>query len=122
MREQLQKPKLVLLLEMKWRVLMSESSATAAEKARKAHSRVLRAMETPGKGGALAVALGTSDTTISNHKKEHLERSIEVLYALGFKVVSADAKTIDHETYAFLTRKHEHVLRVAPSLIWESEE
>lgn len=101
---------------------MTEACSTPNEKARKAHSRVLRAMETPGKGGAIAVALGTSDTTISNHKKEHLERSIEVLYALGFKIVQGDAKCIDAATYEFLTRKHEHVMRVAPELIWATEE
>lgn len=101
---------------------MSEASSTPAEKARKAHSRVLQSMQAPGKGGAVAVALGVSDSTVSRMKSEHLEGALSLLYALGFKVVQADAKCIDAETYHFLTRKHEHVLRVAPQLIWESEE
>lgn len=101
---------------------MDSSSPTPHEKARKAHARILQAMQEPGKGGALAVVLGVSDSTVSRIKTEHMEGTLALLYALGFKVVKADTKTIDPETYAFLTAKHEHVMRVAPELIWGSEE
>lgn len=101
---------------------MSEGCATPAEKSRKAHARVLQAMQMPGKGGAVAVVLGVSDSTVSRAKSEHLEPALSLLYALGFKIVASDAKVIDAATYEFLTRKHEHIMRVAPQLIWETEE
>lgn len=101
---------------------MNEASQTPQEKARKAHARVLQAMQCPGKGGAVAVALGVSDSTVSRMKTEHLEGALSLLYALGFKVVPEGHKCIDSATYEFLTNKHAHVMRVAPQLIWESEE
>ena len=101
---------------------MTEASLTTQEKARKAHAKVLQAMQTPGKGGAVAVTLGVSDSTVSRMKTEHLEGALQLIYALGFKVVQGDSKCIDPATYQFLTNKHAHVMRVAPQLIWESEE
>lgn len=101
---------------------MSELSANPVEKARKAHARVLQSMQAPGKGGAIAVVLGVSDSTVSRMKTEHLESALQLIYALGFKVVQGDSKCIDPATYQFLTNKHAHVMRVAPQLIWEPEE
>lgn len=46
----------------------------------------------------------------------------ELVYAMGFKVVPEGHKCIDAATYEFLTNKHAHVMRVAPQLIWESDE
>lgn len=101
---------------------MSTPSLSLDEKARKAHARVLQAMGSPGKGGAIAVALGISDTAVSVHKKEHLERSISVLYALGFKVVDGAAHCVDSATYEFLIASHRRVMERAPELIWDVEE
>lgn len=101
---------------------MDQSSNSTHEKARKAHAKVLQAMQEPGKGGAMAVVLGVSDSTVSRIKSEHLESALALIYALGFKCVPADFKCIDAETYAFLTAKHQHVMKVAPQLIWETEE
>jgi hypothetical protein len=101
---------------------MNESLLTTAEKARNAHSRVLQAMQSPGKGGAVAVALGVSDSTVSRMKTDHLEPALMLLHALGFKVVPQDHKCIDAATYDFLTAKHAHVMRVAPHLIWAADE
>ena len=101
---------------------MIEASLTPQEKARKAHAKVLQAMQTPGKGGAVAVMLGVSDSTVSRMKTEHLEGALSLIYAMGFKVVPEGHKCIDATTYEFLTNKHAHVMRVAPQLIWESDE
>ena len=101
---------------------MIEASLTPQEKARKAHAKVLQAMQTPGKGGAVAVTLGVSDSTVSRMKTEHLEGALSLIYAMGFKVVPEGHKCIDATTYEFLTNKHAHVMRVAPQLIWESDE
>jgi len=101
---------------------MIEASLTPQEKARKAHAKVLQAMQTPGKGGAVAVMLGVSDSTVSRMKTEHLEGALSLIYAMGFKVVPEGHKCIDATTYEFLTSKHAHVMRVAPQLIWESDE
>lgn len=79
-------------------------------------------MGTPGKGGAIAAALGISDTAVSAHKKDHLERSIEVLYALGFKVVDGSAHCVDEATYNFLIASHVRVMERAPQLIWDQDE
>lgn len=66
---------------------MTEASLTPQEKARKAHAKVLQAMQSPGKGGAVAAVLGVSDSTVSRIKTEHMEGVLSLLYALGFKVV-----------------------------------
>lgn len=100
---------------------MAEASMTPQEKTRKALARVLQAMQTPGKGGAIAVQMGVSDSTVSRIKSEQLEGCLALLYALGFKVVDGSAHCVDAETYAFLTRSHARVMARAPELIWESD-
>lgn len=69
---------------------MTELSVHPLERARKALARVFQQMQTPGKGGALAAMLGTSDSSISRIKNEHMESVLCVLYSLGFKLVSED--------------------------------
>jgi hypothetical protein len=101
---------------------MTESLLTTAEKARNAHTRVLQAMQSPGKGGAVAAALGVSDSTVSRTKTDHLQPVLDLLYTLGFKIVQQDSRCIDAATYDFLTAKHAHVMRVAPHLIWAADE
>lgn len=71
---------------------MSELSLTPAERARKAHSSVLQAMQEPGTQRNLAQVLGTSEATVSRIKTEKLEDAITLLYHLGFKVVSRELK------------------------------
>lgn len=91
------------------------------EKARKAFTRVLQAMEKPGTGGAAAAEMGTSDTSVSRIKNEHLQGAMCLLYALGFKIVEDGVQVVDAETYAFLTRSHARVMARAPDLIWKSD-
>jgi hypothetical protein len=100
---------------------MAPLSLTATETARKGYARVLRALETPGKAGALAVAMETSDANISRIKNERLEEAIRFMAYLGLKVVEADARCVSPATYEFLTSTHARVLRESPGLIWDEE-
>ena len=82
---------------------------------------VLHALQEPGKAGALAVAMGCSDATISRIKNERLEEVAAMCSHLGIKWVPADHTCVSRETYDFLTATHARVLRQAPQLIWDSD-
>jgi AraC-like DNA-binding protein len=71
---------------------MSELSQTPAERARKAFSTVLQAMQDPGTQRNVAQVLGVSESTVSRIKTEKLEDAITLLYHLGFKCVSSEMK------------------------------
>lgn len=83
---------------------MSLLSATPAERARKAHGRLLHAMQEPGSQVALAKALGTSESTVSRIKNEALENALAMIYQLGFKVVREDRVCIDPGALDFMRR------------------
>lgn len=56
---------------------------------------ILRELAVPGRQTALATAIGSSQTTVSNIKTDgRLEASIQYLYHLGFKVVPTEYKCI----------------------------
>ncbi len=81
----------------------------------------LQRLQEPGKAGAVAVAMGVSDSTVSRIKTERMEEVLTLLAHLGLKVVPADYKCVNPDAYAFLTRPHERVMREAPQLIWETD-
>jgi hypothetical protein len=83
---------------------MTESSLTPAEMARKAHGRILRKLQAPGSGVALAEALRASEATVSRIKNERLGECLELIYAAGFKVVARDRYTIHDDSLAFFKR------------------
>lgn len=60
----------------------------------------LRALQEPGKAGALAVAMGLSDSTVSRIKTERLEEVLLFLAHLGIKAVPADYQCVDPKTFA----------------------
>ena len=101
---------------------MSASLLPPAERARKGVTLALQAMQEPGKAGALAVAMGASDSTISRIKNERLEEVALLCAHLGIKWVPTSFRCVSSETYEFLTRTHQRVMATAPHLIWESEE
>lgn len=101
---------------------MSELSPTATERARKGMQLALRALQEPGKAGALAIAMGISDSTVSRIKTERLEEVLLFLAHLGIKCVPSDFRCVSSETYQFLTSAHQRVMARAPHLIWETEE
>lgn len=75
---------------------MPALSSSALEKARKAHSRVLQAMQEPGTARNVAQVLGVSESTISRQKAT-MEDAITLLYHLGFKVVPSDCELVPHD-------------------------
>lgn len=82
----------------------------------------LQALQEPGKGTALASAMGVSDATISRIKTDRLEEVLVFLAHLGLKVVPAEFKCVGPAAYAFLTQTFERVQSKAPQLIWDADE
>lgn len=97
-------------------------SCTPAERARKGVALALQQLQEPGKAGAIAVAMGVSDSTVSRLKNEHLQQAAELCAHLGIKWVPADHTCVARETYEFLTRSHQRVMQRNPELIWEADE
>lgn len=101
---------------------MTQASFSPTETARKGVQLALQALQESGKAGAVAAAMGVSDSTISRIKTERLEEVALMLAHLGLKVVPANFKCVNPEAYAFLTTTHERVMRKSPELIWENDE
>jgi len=101
---------------------MAQASIPPTETARKGVRLALQMLQEPGKAGALAVAMGVSDATISRIKNERLEEVAALCAHLGVKWVPADHKCVSRETFDFLTRTHQRVMQQAPQLVWESDE
>ncbi len=100
---------------------MPELSLTPAERARKAHSRVLAAMQEPGTARNVAQVLGVSEATVSRIKTEKLEDAITLLCHLGFKVVAADMRCYPTEyVQALHTMAKLQMQSAAPTLEWDS--
>lgn len=76
---------------------MTELCGDPRETSRKALACVLQALQEPGTQKALAVALGTSESTLSRIKTEKLEDALTLIYQLGFRVVQADRVCVDRE-------------------------
>ena len=84
---------------------MSEVLISPLERSRKAHARILQAMQVTGTGAALAVAMGTSESSISRLKNEALESALALIYHLGFKLVEADKVCVQRDELNML-RNH----------------
>lgn len=79
---------------------MSAVSPTPVERARKSHLTILRALQEPGRQVAIATAMGTSESTVSRFKNDHLESFAAILAHAGLKVVPAEYQCIDSKTFA----------------------
>jgi transcriptional regulator with XRE-family HTH domain len=101
---------------------MAAVLVTPAERARKALGLALRNLQEPGSAVAVAAAMGVSESTVSRLKNDHMESVLTLLAHLGLKVVPADFKCVDRESYEFLVRSHTRVMEKAPGLIWEQDE
>jgi len=92
---------------------MSALSRTPAERSRKAHSRVLQALQEPGTQRNLAQAMGVSETTISRVKTEKLEDALALVYQAGFKLVPHDRRCVPADyLQALQVMAREHVMHV----------
>lgn len=101
---------------------MPQSSGPPAERARKAQTAVLQAVQRDATQAAIAAAMGVSASTLSRLINDHLEHFTTMLAHAGLKVVPASHRCVSAETYEFLTSTHARVMRTAPELIWETDE
>ena len=100
---------------------MAGSSVPAAERARKAYSRALQAMQDPGTQRNVAQLLGVSESTVSRIKTEKLEDAISLLCHLGFKVVPSDMRCYpDEYVQALHTMAKLQMQSAAPTLEWDA--
>lgn len=97
------------------------TTLTPTERARRALSLVLQAMQEPGMAAEVAKAMDVSESTISRLKNDKLEEALLFLAHLGFKCVPQHFKCIDPDTYGFLIKSHQRFVSKAPSLLWEDE-
>ncbi len=100
-----------------------ELSISPSEKARKAHARVLQAMQEPGTQRSIAHAMGTSEATVSRIKTEKLQDALALIYQLGFKVVEADRVCVQREALEFMRQAALRMLATqeAAARLWEDE-
>lgn len=101
---------------------MTASSPTPAERARKAHVTVLKAMQEPGRQVAAATAMGVSESTVSRMKTEHLESFCSLLAHLGLKVVPVEMQCFPADkVQALLTLARDHLSTIErpDQLVWE---
>lgn len=101
---------------------MPRSSGPPAERARKAQTAILQAVQRDGTQAAIAAAMGVSQSTLSRMVNDHLETFTLMLAHAGLKVVPTSHRCVAAETYEFLTQTHARVMQKAPELIWETEE
>lgn len=100
---------------------MPPVSKTPPETARKGLHLALQALQEPARAGALAVAMGVSESTVSRIKNDQLDKVLLLLAHLGLKVVPTEFRCVDPATYAFLTATHQRVMQKAPQLIWDAD-
>jgi hypothetical protein len=96
-------------------------SLTADENARKGEALFLRAIEKPGKGVALAEAMDTSNTKISNMKNGTVVEVIRLLALLGLQVRPSDYVLMHPVAYEYHKWLHANVMRNAPHLLTEPD-
>lgn len=101
---------------------MNAVSKTPAERARNGALLALQRLQDPGTAAHVAVSMGVSEATVSRIKNERMEETLLLLAHLGLKCVPSDFKCVSRETYDFLTATHQRVMRVAPDLVWDSED
>ena len=100
---------------------MSTVSQSLIERSRKAHSLVLQRLSSIGQA-EVARQLETSESTVSRHVSEHLERACQILSAAGLKVVPADMQCFPPRKVAILmelARDHLNQLESPEQLQWD---
>lgn len=99
---------------------MVELSSPPLERSRKAHSRLLTAMQEPGTQRNLAQILGISEATVSRIKNEKLEDALTLVYQLGFKVVPGDHECVPVEyLQALRVMAKAHMSQPVATLHWD---
>lgn len=101
---------------------MSAVSPTPAERARKSHIVILRALQESGRQVAIASATGVSESTISRFKSEQAEQFCQILAHAGLKVVPVEMQCFapDHvQALLTLARSHLHTIQTPEQLTWD---
>jgi len=105
-------------------LFIAEVSLTCAERSRIANTAFLRKLEPRGTAANVAIAMGTSETTVSN-TKDKMEASLALLYQLGFKVVDDSRICVQRETYAAMVTLARRAMAdeaMVKKLTWDEEE
>lgn len=100
-------------------------SADLTEKARKAHSTVLRRLQEPGRQAAIATVMGVSESTVSRLKNDCSEQFCMLLSCAGLKIVASERVCVDPETYRAMAHIAGRAMQqpdVASKLLWEDDE
>lgn len=100
---------------------MKPVSASVNERSRKAHSLVLQRLASVGQG-TVAEMIGTSESTISRFVNTDLERSCQILAALGLKVVPIELRCYEPRKIAILmelARDHLNQLETVEQLSFD---
>jgi hypothetical protein len=100
---------------------MTELSLAPAERARKAHSRVLQSLQPAGTQVAVAAVLGVSESTVSRIKNDRLEEVLFFLYASGWKLVEADKVCVQREELAMLRGFYARAVKESAQLFEDDE-
>jgi hypothetical protein len=101
---------------------MTAVSPTPIERARKATSVILRAMQDPGRQVAIATAMGVSESTVSRMKNDQLEQFCLLLAHAGLKVVPIEMQCFPADkVQALLTLARDHLAAIErpDQLVWE---
>lgn len=103
---------------------MSEMLSNSSESARKAFSSLMQASQDAGIGKQIAIGLQVSEATVSRAKNEKLDDAVALIYALGFKVVTADRICVERSKYeavVTLARAAMSCDDTVKKLVWEGE-
>lgn len=100
---------------------MKPVSASVGERSRKAYSLALQRLASVGQVN-VAEMIGTSESTISRFVNTDLERSCQILAALGLKVVPIELRCYEPRKIAILmelARDHLNQLETVEQLSFE---
>jgi hypothetical protein len=100
---------------------MASLSLTAAETGKQGIALAAKALETPGKAGSIAAAMGVADSTISKLRNGAMDDVIRLLAYAGLKVVPSDFEVVDPHALEFLKRLHAKVTHLDPDLLWRPD-
>ena len=78
---------------------MNSLSISPRERSRKAYAMVLQALSQNGTAVAIAATLGVSEATISRTKNDHCEQVLDLICALGLKVVPVEYVCVKPEVF-----------------------
>lgn len=101
---------------------MSESDCAAArERAHEAHTMFLNKIR-KANAGDVALAMGVSDSKVSELKNKQMQDCLLLLAHLGLKLVPANYQCMPSDTHRFLVQSHQLVVQKAPHLLFGGEE